>query len=609
MALSPLEQAALDAYTPAVKDALGATLAGQYPGGIGYSAPGTGPAYDPNMVVRFDTGNKVSIPDGHGGWTERNSAALVFQPGQTYVLKSSDGKVLGNASTPEELQALTAAADKQGSKGWDLYNTDPGSNSGSPIYSRSPKDNTLLYVLAAGGALMGGAALAGVGAAGGGAAGGAGLGGITGSSAAAATLPGLAGTVVPVAGGVGGTAITGAGGLAGLAGGLGTGTVVPVAGGVGAAGGGAAAGGLAGITGSSAAAATLPGLAGTVVPVAGGLGSEIVVTAPIVAGSTGLGTVGGVAGTVGTVGGAGSLGGGSSAGGAPEGTGNPITVSHPPVPPPNTGTVGAGLGGVGAVGSVTNPLDTTIGSDGAIEVHNKPPVTGVPNLPPVIPPVVPSIPPVTTPPATPTTPTTPADPAKPPKSPFPKMSVSDWLRLAGLLTGTVGNAVGGNGGGTIPGGFGNPSGAFTDPNLGPPTIPGLTPGTGGTRNMSGTDWAHYGENPEQSFFNYVPPTSKHLARGGLAYAAAPTQPSGLSHVSGPGDGREDKIPSMLSDGEYVMDAETVALLGNGSNKAGAQRLDVMRSNIRKQKGKSLAKGGFSVKAKHPEAYLKGGLNG
>lgn len=77
-------------------------------------------------------------------------------------------------------------------------------------------------------------------------------------------------------------------------------------------------------------------------------------------------------------------------------------------------------------------------------------------------------------------------------------------------------------------------------------------------------------------------------------------------VTGPGDGREDKIPAALSDGEYVMDAETVALLGNGSNKAGADALDDFRVNLRKHKGRELSKGSFSAKAKRPEQYLKKG---
>ena len=77
-------------------------------------------------------------------------------------------------------------------------------------------------------------------------------------------------------------------------------------------------------------------------------------------------------------------------------------------------------------------------------------------------------------------------------------------------------------------------------------------------------------------------------------------------VQGPGTGRSDDIPAVLSDGEYVIDAETVALLGDGSSKAGAKKLDEMRIKVRKHKGRNLAKGKFSVNAKRPEKYLSGG---
>jgi hypothetical protein len=77
-------------------------------------------------------------------------------------------------------------------------------------------------------------------------------------------------------------------------------------------------------------------------------------------------------------------------------------------------------------------------------------------------------------------------------------------------------------------------------------------------------------------------------------------------VNGPGTGRSDEIPAVLSDGEYVIDAETVALLGDGSSKAGAKKLDELRVKVRKHKGKKLAKGRFSANAKKPEAYLSGG---
>ena len=77
------------------------------------------------------------------------------------------------------------------------------------------------------------------------------------------------------------------------------------------------------------------------------------------------------------------------------------------------------------------------------------------------------------------------------------------------------------------------------------------------------------------------------------------------YVRGRGTGRSDEIPAYLSDGEYVIDAETVALLGDGSNKAGANALDDMRKTVRKHKGGNLSKGKFSKDAKSPLQYLKG----
>ena len=96
------------------------------------------------------------------------------------------------------------------------------------------------------------------------------------------------------------------------------------------------------------------------------------------------------------------------------------------------------------------------------------------------------------------------------------------------------------------------------------------------------------------------------AMGGYAEGGEPQDRASFA-VSGPGDGRSDEIPAQLSDGEYVFDAETVALLGNGSTKAGAKRLDDFRVNIRKHKGRKLARGEFSHDAKPPERYMRGGL--
>lgn len=76
-------------------------------------------------------------------------------------------------------------------------------------------------------------------------------------------------------------------------------------------------------------------------------------------------------------------------------------------------------------------------------------------------------------------------------------------------------------------------------------------------------------------------------------------------VRGDGSGREDKIPAVLSDGEYVIDAETVAMLGDGSGAHGAKKLDQFRVNVRKHKGKQMARGRFSANAKAPEQYMRG----
>jgi hypothetical protein len=98
-----------------------------------------------------------------------------------------------------------------------------------------------------------------------------------------------------------------------------------------------------------------------------------------------------------------------------------------------------------------------------------------------------------------------------------------------------------------------------------------------------------------------------MAHGGRHMMANGGSP--LSAVArfarGAGTGRSDEIDAKLSDGEYVIDAETVAMLGDGSSKAGAQRLDQMREKIRSHKGKTLAKGKFSPDAKSPLAYIKG----
>jgi len=111
---------------------------------------------------------------------------------------------------------------------------------------------------------------------------------------------------------------------------------------------------------------------------------------------------------------------------------------------------------------------------------------------------------------------------------------------------------------------------------------------------------------EQTYSN--PTFTEVKAKGGRTKRQPRGALSQMSYaVEGPGTGRSDSIDARLSDGEYVIDAETVALLGNGSTRAGAAMLDQMRQGIRQQKGKALAKGKFSPDAKSPLAYMKGGL--
>ncbi len=97
----------------------------------------------------------------------------------------------------------------------------------------------------------------------------------------------------------------------------------------------------------------------------------------------------------------------------------------------------------------------------------------------------------------------------------------------------------------------------------------------------------------QAGSNYTPAPMT-MASGGLAM---------MRLAQGGGSGRDDTIDARLSDGEYVMDAETVAMLGDGSTKAGAMKLNQMREKLRQHKGRNLAKGKISANAKSPLNYI------
>jgi hypothetical protein len=109
-------------------------------------------------------------------------------------------------------------------------------------------------------------------------------------------------------------------------------------------------------------------------------------------------------------------------------------------------------------------------------------------------------------------------------------------------------------------------------------------------------------NPRTSYYQYGTPPGD-APKPGMAAGGALNMVRSYN-IGGGADGRSDDVDAVLSDGEYVFDAETVALLGNGSSEAGADRLDQMREQIRKQKGKHLAQGKISPDAQSPLSYLK-----
>ncbi len=96
-----------------------------------------------------------------------------------------------------------------------------------------------------------------------------------------------------------------------------------------------------------------------------------------------------------------------------------------------------------------------------------------------------------------------------------------------------------------------------------------------------------------------------FAKGGATQGGL-SQASQAKFFRGGTKGQDDKIPAMLSDGEFVFDAETVAALGDGNTEAGASALEQMRQNVRKQKRKAPINK-IPPKAKRPEAYLPKGV--
>ncbi len=141
------------------------------------------------------------------------------------------------------------------------------------------------------------------------------------------------------------------------------------------------------------------------------------------------------------------------------------------------------------------------------------------------------------------------------------------------------------------------------------------------------DWYKYGYTPQTAQYNAMPVRQyahggrvQGYADGGMPMAQNPLElkkihdigkvigqslkggnrtPLGL--VSGEGDGQDDLVPAKLSVSEYIIPAEVVSQLGNGSSEAGGRVLDKFITEIREHK--TAKRGGFPHKAKNPLDYL------
>ena len=114
----------------------------------------------------------------------------------------------------------------------------------------------------------------------------------------------------------------------------------------------------------------------------------------------------------------------------------------------------------------------------------------------------------------------------------------------------------------------------------------------------------------------APRAVSEYAQGGLPTKYAKAAPKGHNpefitgltgfYAQGKGTGQSDDIPAMLHDGDYVIDADAVAALGDGSSKAGAQALSQFQSKVPHK----MSSGGQAVPAKiadgeyvFPEAFV------
>ena len=106
-------------------------------------------------------------------------------------------------------------------------------------------------------------------------------------------------------------------------------------------------------------------------------------------------------------------------------------------------------------------------------------------------------------------------------------------------------------------------------------------------------------------FNFQ--TTNKYAEGGEVGGALTQAAPFAGFVQGEGGGQSDVIDASLSPGEYVFDAESVAMLGDGNNAEGARKLDELRQQLRAQK-RSASNDQIPSPAQGPLSYI-GAQNG
>jgi hypothetical protein len=117
------------------------------------------------------------------------------------------------------------------------------------------------------------------------------------------------------------------------------------------------------------------------------------------------------------------------------------------------------------------------------------------------------------------------------------------------------------------------------------------------KQIRGTDPMQQGQSSLQGLGSIAPsqpmaPSFNPSMAMGPTYFAGMNAPRSMAHggyLDGQGDGMSDSIPATiegkqparLADGEFVVPADVVSHIGNGSSKAGSQRLYSMLDKVRK----------------------------